>query len=622
MSSNRLNEPELEQALLGGLLLDPSHLDQLVDFGPVIFTTPANRAVAAAILTTWRESRAVDAETVAEALQRSGEYQLVGGHQAIIELLEKYPHAGHVARHFEILLQLHHRRAAREVLLDRAAAVSDRSQTWEAVAEAIEAPVGRRIGHPEIESAGKVVAAYPNNRPVVVAGLLRQGETATVVAASKQGKSWLVTQLGLAIASGGDWLGRQCARGKVLVIDGELHREVAAFRWRSSVKALNLNPSILDQVDLLPLRGKGVDMLALARWATRWQGYRAVIVDPLYRIFGPDTDENSNADLTAVYNAVDEAAAASGAAWVLVHHASKGMQFAKAVAEVGAGAGAIARAADCHVAIRPHKVPGVAAFEAVVRSFPPVEPQCIAFRWPLWEVASEDLDPSDLLGAKPSPGAQVVAARQDLADDADAIERFLDSQPGPVHLSKIVAGVCLAGRQIHDKRAKAGIERLILEDRVSSRLIPAGANGRRVPGFWTCEKFAKADEDDKQKQTDGGLFPVVSGCSSPAQADEDEQTETAPLGGGSVCLSVRCAAEDCSHTEGNAKRKRTRRKSKPTRPRNRLGADSESDFEPWPSETEARDIARPKKRPKSKRTSQAKPPVWSVANQGPRSPVE
>jgi len=310
-----------------------------------------------------------------------------------------------------------------------------------------------------------------------------------------------------------------------------------------------------------------------------------------------------------------------------VHHASKGMQFSKTVAEVGAGAGAIARAADCHVAIRPHKVPGVAAFEAVVRSFPPVEPQCIAFRWPLWEVASEDLDPSDLLGAKPSPGAQVVAARQDLADDADAIERFLDSQPGPVHLAKIVAGVCLAGRQIHDKRARTGIERLILEDRVSSRLIPAGANGRRVAGFWTCEKFAKADEDDKQKQTDGGLFPVVSGCSSPAQADEDEQTETAPLGGGSVCLSVRCAAEDCSHTEGNAKRKRTRRKSNSTRPREQPDLDSESAFEPWPSETEVLEIAQPAPRksarkPRKAAPKKAKPRAWLVTNKGPRIPIE
>ena len=203
MSSHRLNAPETEQSLLGGLLLAPECLDQL-DVGPSLFTTPANRAVAAAIVATWRTTRAVDAETVAEALERSGEYALCGGHEGIIALLESCPHAGHVARHFQILVELRDRRAAREVLLERAAAVADRSQDWRAVAEAIEAPVGRRTGHPEIESAGKVVAAYPNNRPVVVAGLLRQGETATVVAASKQGKSWLVTQLGLAIASGGD----------------------------------------------------------------------------------------------------------------------------------------------------------------------------------------------------------------------------------------------------------------------------------------------------------------------------------------------------------------------------------------------------------------------------------
>ena len=377
---------------------------------------------------------------------------------------------------------------------------------------------------------------------------------------------------------------------------------------------MGLRPEVLQSVDTIALRGSDLCIDDLARMADRWKGYSLIVLDPLYRALG-ERDENANSDMAKVFNLVDAAVAASGASWLVCHHASKGSQTTKSVTDVGSGAGSISRASDCHLILRPHAVPGVAVVEAAVRSFPPLPAFCASFNWPLWQRAAEDLDPTDLTGRPPSAGAKVVAARKDLEDDADAIERFLDSQLGPVHLAKIVAGVCLAGRLIHDKRAKAGLKRLMLEDRVPSRLIPAGANGRRVPGFWTCEKFAKADEDDKQKQTDGGLFPVVSGCSSPAQADEDEQTETAPIGGGSVCLSVRCAAEDCSHTEGNAKRKRTRRKSNSTRPRNRLGADSESDFEPWPSETEARDIARPKKRPKSKRTSQAKPPVWSVANE-------
>jgi len=616
-SSNvpRLCEPELEQALLGGLLLAPECLDQLVDFGPDILTTPANRAVAAAILRTWRESRAVDAETVAEALQRSGEYQLCGGHETLIAMLEKCPHAGHVARHLEILAELRDRRAAREVLLERAAAVADRSQDWRAVAEAIEAPVGRRTGQStEPTNAADLLQRHPTNRPALIEGLLRSGEVASVICSAKAGKSWLLGQLALSVAAGADWLGLATRRGRVLLLDLELHPENLAFRIRSLHREMGLRPEVLESVDAIALRGSDLAVDDLARMADRWKGYSLIVLDPLYRAVG-ERDENANSDMAKVFNLVDAAAAASGAAWLICHHASKGGQTTKIVTDVGSGAGSISRASDCHLILRPHAVPGVAVVEAAVRSFPPLPAFCASFTWPLWQRASGDLDPDDLAGRPPSAGAKVVAARKDLADDADAIERFLDSQPGPVHLGKIVAGVCLAGRQIHDKRAKAGIERLILEDRVSSRLIPAGANGRRVPGFWNCEKFAKADEDDKQKQTDGGLFPVVSGCSSPAQADEDEQTETAPLGGGSVCLSVGCATEDCSHTEGNAKRKRTRRKSNSTRPRNRLDADSESDFEPWPSETEARDIARPKKRPKSKRTSQAKPPVWSVSNE-------
>ena len=508
MSSNQLNDPELEQALLGGLLLDPSHLDQLVDFGPVIFTTPANRAVAAAILTTWRESRAVDAETVAEALQRSGEYQLVGGHQAIIELLEKYPHAGHVARHFEILLQLHHRRAAREVLLDRAAAVADRSQDWQAVSEAIEAPVGRRTGQStEPTNAADLLQRHPTNRPALIEGLLRSGEVASVICSAKAGKSWLLGQLALSVAAGADWLGLATRRGRVLLLDLELHPENLAFRIRSLHREMGLRPEVLQSVDTIALRGSDLAVDDLARMADRWKGYSLIVLDPLYRALG-ERDENANSDMAKVFNLVDAAVAASGASWLVCHHASKGSQTLKSVTDVGSGAGSISRASDCHLILRPHAVPGVAVVEAAVRSFPPLPAFCASFNWPLWQRAAEDLDPTDLTGRPPSAGAKVVAARKDLEDDADAIERFLDSQLGPVHLAKIVAGVCLAGRLIHDKRAKAGLKRLMLEDRVTSRLIPAGANGRRVPGFWTCEKFAKADEDDKQKQTDSGLFPV------------------------------------------------------------------------------------------------------------------
>ena len=49
-------------------------------------------------------------------------------------------------------------------------------------------------------------------------------------------------------------------------------------------------------------------------------------------------DENDNATMAGLYNALDCYADALGAAFVNIHHSSKGDQSGKAVTDVGAGA--------------------------------------------------------------------------------------------------------------------------------------------------------------------------------------------------------------------------------------------------------------------------------------------
>ncbi len=105
-------------------------------------------------------------------------------------------------------------------------------------------------------------------------------------------------------------------------------------------------------------------------------------------------DENDNAAMSQVYNAIDRYAEMLQASFILVHHSSKGSQSGKSVTDVGSGAGAISRAADAHLILRPHEEPNCAVFESAVRSWPPVEPRCSAGRSNLGP--EDSLDPSRL----------------------------------------------------------------------------------------------------------------------------------------------------------------------------------------------------------------------------------
>lgn len=121
--------------------------------------------------------------------------------------------------------------------------------------------------------------------------------------------------------------------------------------------------------------------------------YSLILVDAHYRMLG-GRSENDNAEITQVYNMIDRYAAQTGAAWVLIHHTSKGDQSEKSVTDVGAGAGSQSRAVDTHVVLRTHKE-GYCVLHAVTRSSKSPDPVVLRYDYPLWSV-NPDADPSQL----------------------------------------------------------------------------------------------------------------------------------------------------------------------------------------------------------------------------------
>ena len=234
---------------------------------------------------------------------------------------------------------------------------------------------------PQIRPVGELLSDFPVLRDPIIDGLLRVGETMNVIAPPKLGKSWLVLDLAMAVATGRDWLDAYPThQGNVLLLDNELHAETSSDRiprvaWARGTTVESLNQSMF--ID--NLRGRLPDINSLRTYFDNFKPgfFKLIILDAFYRFMPKDTDENSNGNVTDLYNVLDRYAADLQCSFVLVHHASKGNQSAKAVTDEGAGAGSQSRATDTHLVLRHHQEPGCVVVDAAVRSWPPIEPRCL-----------------------------------------------------------------------------------------------------------------------------------------------------------------------------------------------------------------------------------------------------
>ncbi|MCP4779765.1 MAG: AAA family ATPase [Hyphomicrobium sp.] len=121
--------------------------------------------------------------------------------------------------------------------------------------------------------------------------------------------------------------------------------------------------------------------------------YDIIVIDAFYRILPKGMSENDNASMTQIYNKLDGLASKNEASIINIHHSSKGNQGDKGVTDVGAGAGAISRAADTHMVIREHLEEKHVVIEAVTRSGLSPAPVTAEFQFPLW-IHKPDMDPT------------------------------------------------------------------------------------------------------------------------------------------------------------------------------------------------------------------------------------
>ena len=276
----------------------------------------------------------------------------------------------------------------------------------------------------EPESIGNLMVTHPDLEPERIYGLLRRGEVGSIIAAPKVGKTFLTHDFALSAAYGFPWLDFPVERGRVALFDFELHKKTICFRLRKLAERRELDLSAA-AIDVFSLRGKGLDLLTLDPTMQAIVGkYAYIVIDAWYRAIPPGMDENSNSDMTTLFNRLDAYAGQTGATIIVVHHASKGNQGGKSVTDVGAGAGSQARAVDCHLVIREHEQEGGFVVEAACRSFAPIKPFCIRKDFPIWQRA-DDLDPSQVKQERRGRGDRQKKEEEAQPIQPWSVERFV-----------------------------------------------------------------------------------------------------------------------------------------------------------------------------------------------------
>ena len=376
----------------------------------------------------------------------------------------------------------------------------------------------KRASNLKIRTARELVSEFTSLRRPVIEGLLRRGETMNIIAPSKFGKSWLVLDLAISVATGRKWLDQYpTIRGKVLLIDNELHPETTASRIPRVAMARGVGPEeYQDNISIINLRGGLMDLNQLAIELLLMQPgtFDLILLDAWYRFQPPGTDENSNGDVAKQYDTLDSVAHHHGCAFGSVHHSSKGSQAGKSVTDIGSGAGAQSRAADTHLTMIEHEVDGAVVVQSVVRSWAPPPPHCLIWEFPIWQSA-DHLDPKDVKtvkhGRRPKSTAQNDKAdpeedRQRKAVTArdKVLQAYADTVDGDTD-SNIAAAA-----ELNFKRFKP-----IQADLIRGRYISpckVEKHGRKYDGFKLTTlglELVRHSDTPTQNQSESDL----SGCS-------------------------------------------------------------------------------------------------------------
>jgi hypothetical protein len=267
---------------------------------------------------------------------------------------------------------------------------------------------------------------------LLIEGLLHRGNKMILSGGSKTFKTWALTDLGLSVAAGTDWLGFKCHKAKVFYINFEIQTPFYAERL-DAIRAAKKLPLEVGQFYFWTLRGWAVpleDLIpALKRELLRVGiTFDLIIFDPIYKTYGP-LEENVASDMASLMNQLDRLCAQMGIAVLFGAHFSKGNQANKDVIDRTSGSGVFGRDPDSILTLTKHQEPDCFTVDLILRHNPEVDSFVVQWNYPLLS-RKDAFDPERLKTpggrppkATPTDLLAIITAFDDQLATKDLIEK-------------------------------------------------------------------------------------------------------------------------------------------------------------------------------------------------------
>ncbi|HEY4930056.1 MAG TPA: AAA family ATPase [Terriglobales bacterium] len=338
-----VSDHNTESSFLGAVIDKPTLWSQACELTPDDFSVEPNRIIFRAMNDMFSAGRQVDDVMLAAELARRGQLEHIGGHSYIGELLTGVTQRKDIGPWVASL-----RRASGLRLL---------AHTAEAIGQAATGPAadlavlrGRLVDladtvshHENTSQSIRSVMDLPNITSAdiqppewLIDGLIPRGSLTLWVGTDGCAKSWLALAMADAVASGGAFLGRQCAHSIALYLDYENPDHEIKRRIGKIVDGDN--PLLKHWGHWVGVEPPQIGDPLLLNMCEEAQPL--LIVDPLRYAHGGD--ENDSGEMTKVMRHLRSYAAA-GATVMLMHHVSK------SEGSLGRGSTAIKGACDMAV---------------------------------------------------------------------------------------------------------------------------------------------------------------------------------------------------------------------------------------------------------------------------------
>jgi hypothetical protein len=350
-----------ELSTLGGLMLDNrawpdvSGMVQQNDF-----YEEKNRVLFRAVQDLAAAGKPFDPVTLMDELERAGKLADAGGATWIGQAGRDTPSAANVIHYAAIVRR---KSLERQRVTAIAGGNHDLASELTAAIKALEAgpQASAPLFSPDAvsEAVRDFLTTSPPPRKMLFEGLLPLGKAAGLVSPGGAGKSQLLLQMGISVASSIPFFGYEVSRpGSAVLIFAEEDTDELHRRLHNTIKFYEDNGILIDR-DLLASRlllvsvaGQEITFTHLDRdgnlcWSPdlnrlllslrQCQDLRLIGVDPVINFYAGD--ENSNTDMMRFMSAMVHIATETGATILLSHHTNKAATMTGQGAQAGAARG-------------------------------------------------------------------------------------------------------------------------------------------------------------------------------------------------------------------------------------------------------------------------------------------